>query len=229
MDDDTIPLSENSYISDYHSIISDATPRVSNSVITSCTDFEVSDLDQHGIASCVGKEVADTSFDLVDGCVLLNGSLLLDEFFSPKQAQSLQNTFHEVSTEFDAVVDAASTRALSLVQDLTCGGQEIANELFKVDIKTPRKEKKSLNIKRQAAIHEQGCHTTVPIREVRVKPHARRTPSQHMGGRLLLLGRQTPSQVKETAPLKNSPPRGVMLLRKLAGRLRRGRRATKTA
>jgi hypothetical protein len=226
MDDDTAPFSEEG------SIISEVTPRVSNCVTPACADFEATDLDQHGIVSCVGKEVADTSFAFVDACVFLDENLLLDEFFNPAQVQSLQNTFQQVSTEFDSAADTAG----SLVQDLTYKGQEMANKLIvDLSIKAPRKKKKPRTITQQAAPREPSIATTVPIREVRVKSHAHLTPSQ-VEERKVRFAHQTPSQVKElsspkTPPPKAPPPKGEMLLPKLAGRLGRrnkGRLATKT-
>jgi hypothetical protein len=229
MDDDTTPLSVQSKSSGDHSIISDVTPRVSNCVIPTCTDFEVSDLDKHGIASCVVDGVTETSFHLVDGCVLLNGSCLLDEFFSPAQVQSLQNTFQEVSAEIDAAADAVGTTALSLVQDLSCDRLEMANELIEVATKAPRNKKMPRTIRQHVAARESGRRPPVPIREVRIKSHSHHCiPSQQVGGPGTWFARPTPSQGKESSPHNDSPPKGVTLLRKMSRRLGRDRPTTKT-
>lgn len=156
MDDDTTaPLSvmSTSQLDDSvdESIVSETTPRASNCVMPVCRNVEDHDSDQQGLVSCVGKEVADTSNDivkLVDRIISLDESLLLkaNDFFGRDQVQSLRSTFQEVSTEFDVLTcngnalqnmcqevstefDAA-TGCRASVKDLTCNRNALADKII---------------------------------------------------------------------------------------------------
>ena len=178
LDDDTAALSamSTSHYGDSAdgSMMSEVKTRRSNCAMPTCRNVKDSEYDKEGLISCVGREVADTSDDLVklvDGIISLDERLLLkaDDFFGHDQVRSLQNTFQDVSTEFDVLTCSGNglqnmchdvstdfvigCRSSSLVKNLTCNRYALEHEIIEEVGKESFQETRSIEL--EAVLKEQ--------------------------------------------------------------------------